>query len=54
MSIDIHPVAVPVALAIAPAIAAAPGTAQAAWLARLRAQGDPPDTLFARRCSLLL
>jgi hypothetical protein len=23
-------------------------------LDRPRAQGDPPDTLFARRCSLLL
>jgi hypothetical protein len=25
-----------------------------ASIGRPRAQGDPPDTLFARRCSLLL
>lgn len=39
----------------APAIVALPRIAPAAAaLDRPRAQGDPPDTLLARRCSLLL
>lgn len=50
MSIDIHPLAVAVAFTIAPA----PHTAEVISVAWPRAQGDPPDTLFARRCSLLL
>ena len=54
MPVDGHPVAVPIALAIAPAITAARRVAEITWLVRARAQGDPPDTLFARRCSLLL
>lgn len=51
MSIDIHPVALVVAFVLAPV---PPGADEIIYLTRPRAQGDPPDTLFARRCSLLL
>ena len=49
-SISIHPAALAVAAAVGPArrsLASAP-------IGRPRAQGDPPATLYARRCSLLL
>jgi len=50
LPLDHHPVALAVALTVAPTR----GTNEVVCLARPRAQGDPPDTLFARRCSLLL
>jgi hypothetical protein len=46
--------AVPTALAAAAVVAPSRAPAVAVTLDRPRAQGDPPDTLFARRCSLLL
>jgi hypothetical protein len=43
-------VAIAVAFTFAPV--RAPGSVR--YVVRPLAQGDPPDTLFARRCSLLL
>lgn len=50
ISVDLHLPVVAVAFSIAPA----PRAAEVVCRARPRAQGDPPDTLLARRCSLLL
>jgi hypothetical protein len=50
MSVDVAPVALVVVFTLAP-----PRTVGGmVSIDRPRAQGDPPDTLFARRCSLLL
>src|SRR5678815_3684533 len=49
------PIQVSPSVVAAPAIVTRPRVALAAVaLDRPRAHGDPPDTLFARRCSLLL
>jgi hypothetical protein len=49
------PVALPPTTAsIAAAVVPPPAPFRLAALDRPRAQGDPPDTLFARHCSLLL
>ena|ERR1041385_8455394 len=44
----------PTALSVASVVAAPRVACAAVAIDRPRAQGDPPDTLFARRCSLLL
>jgi hypothetical protein len=50
LSIDSAPVVRPVERVHVPSR----GPSRLASIDRPRAQGDPPDTLFARRCSLLL
>jgi hypothetical protein len=49
-SIDVHPPALAVVFTVVPP--RAPG--KVGLLDRPRAQGDPPASLYARRCSLLL
>ncbi|HEX8110340.1 MAG TPA: hypothetical protein VF516_21560 [Kofleriaceae bacterium] len=44
----------PMALAVPTVVAPRPAPILAVALDRPRAQGDPPDTLFTRRCLLLL